>query len=122
MTAFPTPTGTRGNAVAKQRRELLEDAARLGVVEYFTNMAGEGRRKFTQYVVRVAGGAVPWRVLDGREVGPWLLGIAEARAAADDYTGPALLKLLAPFMDGADEAPAELAAGMPMAAERSADA
>lgn len=111
--AIFTAKDMRGTGIGKQRRALLEAAAALGAIQYRTNLAGSAPRQATQYVVRIADRLAPWRVMDGKEIGPWLLGIAEARVSLgddEDEAGPALLGLLATFMADADPVPAELAA------------
>lgn len=101
----------RGSRAARQRRDVLEDFKALGVVEFPTTTL-MGDRRTAQYIVRIARPDAPWRLLDGREVLPWLLGITEAAqayGAPEDLTAR-MRELLAPFNAAADEVPAAVLA------------
>lgn len=116
----------RGSPAAVAREGLLDAFAKLGVIEYATSVKVEGRRS-VQYLVRIGDSLAPWRSMDGKEVFPWLLGIAEAAALLEDDRAGALYALLAPYGEGADPVPykalnaALVAAGKAPATDAPAD-
>lgn len=89
----------RGNAALAQRTDLLSVFVAEGVVEKRPKVKVP-QRDTVQYVARRKGGE--WRLFDGKELVPWLLGLAEGIGGAK---GERLLAVMAEALAGADEVP-----------------
>lgn len=89
----------RGPALSANRLALLSEIAELGVIEIRPTVTTTDS-KWLQYLVRVARPDAPWLVMDGKELLPWLLGIANGLQLADQDPGRSatMLSFLKPHM------------------------